>query len=161
VCIVHVHGQTLELFRQVRGSGEWVLQHRIPELSRATRGLPGYPDHKRFWWQMVEVIAGGTGFAILSAWVSDRGTSMTWLFSFNVDTMELQAVTNEAAYCGKTVTSTYTLPSPRFLRSGRSLLKPKSISLIKANTSIFQYLHTSYPRVTYSTKCHAITSNKC
>ena len=150
VCIVHVHGQTLELFRRrqvVHGTGEWVLEHSIPKLSRETRRLPGYPDHKRFWWQTVEVIAGGTGFAILSAWVSDRGRSMTWLFSFNVDTMELQPVTNEAAYCGKTMASTYTMPWPRFLRAARRpLLKPKSTSPIKANPPIFQFLEASYPR---------------
>lgn len=95
VCIVHVRGQKLELFRQVRGSGgEWVLEHTIPKLSSATRGLLGYPDERWVRWLAVEVIAGGPGFAVLLVWLSAEG--MAWQLSFNVDTMELQAVTNEA-----------------------------------------------------------------
>jgi hypothetical protein len=62
--IVHVRGDDLELFRRIPKSGEWVLEHSIPGLSEATRGLPGYPEHSR--WMAVDVIAGGTRLAVFN-----------------------------------------------------------------------------------------------
>ncbi|KAK3152728.1 hypothetical protein QOZ80_2BG0162790 [Eleusine coracana subsp. coracana] len=102
--IVHVWGQELEVFRQQQGAGEWVLEHHIPRLSEACRGVPGYPEKKRFDW-IVDVAANGAGFVVLS--VLDCGRK--WLFSVDVETMKMAAVPDRT-YDG--ATCPYTLPWP-------------------------------------------------
>ncbi|PVH63225.1 hypothetical protein PAHAL_3G497100 [Panicum hallii] len=108
--IIHVHGDALEFFRLVRGGGAWVLEHSIPQLSEATRGLPGC--HKVLKWRAVDVIAGGTGIAVVSA---RAGYKRGWLFSVDMGTKELQVVPEDRikAYHRTTRTFTYMLPWPR------------------------------------------------
>lgn len=88
--IVHVRGEELELFRRVHGSGEWTLEHIIPNLSEATttRGLLVSLEKKGMAWMwitmkkngivwstMASVNADGAAFAILSACRSDQSDS--------------------------------------------------------------------------------------
>jgi hypothetical protein len=110
--IVHVCGEDLEVFRQIPSSGEWVLEHSIPRLSEATRGLQGHPEPSR--WRAVDVIAAGTRLAALRVYLSCG----SWLFSLDVDTMQLQVVPEHdvAAYPSRAMDpKVYTLPWPHFL----------------------------------------------
>ncbi|CAL5092313.1 unnamed protein product [Urochloa decumbens] len=109
--IVHVYGEELEFFRQVRG-GEWVLEHSIPKLSEAARGLLGCQE-RRLEWAVANVIAVGTGIAVLQA--RDRVGRM-WVFSVDMDTKELKVVPDED-YRRTRRTFTYTLPWRHFLRA--------------------------------------------
>ncbi|KAG0521741.1 hypothetical protein BDA96_08G187300 [Sorghum bicolor] len=90
--IVHVCRKDLELFRQIPSSGEWVLEHSIPRLSEATRGLQGHPEPSR--WREVDVVAGGTRLAVLEVSLTwrRRGDKRSWSFSLDVNTMQLQAM---------------------------------------------------------------------
>ncbi|CAN6343853.1 unnamed protein product [Urochloa humidicola] len=116
VRIVHVHGEELEVFRRVGGSsGMWVLEHSIRRLSKAARGLPSCPPRNKGYRRMeMEVMAGGTGFAIVS--VELIAGYQRWSFSVDVDTMELQDVPQKAYHKTDEI-FTYTLPWPRFLRA--------------------------------------------
>ncbi|CAN6343852.1 unnamed protein product [Urochloa humidicola] len=113
--MVHVYGEELEFFRRVCGGrgGEWVLEHSIPKLSEAARGLLGCPE-KRLEWAVVNVIAVGTGIAVLQA--RDRGDRKWLYFSVDMDTKELKVVPNED-YRWTRQTFTYTLPWRQFLRA--------------------------------------------
>ncbi|CAL4897768.1 unnamed protein product [Urochloa decumbens] len=113
--IIHVHGEDLEVFRRVRGGhgSEWVLEHSIPKLSEATRGLLGCRPDQRLEWTEVHVISVGTGIAVLSA--GDR-TDKKWFFSVDMDTEEMKVVPNED-YCRTMRTFTYTLPWRQCLRA--------------------------------------------
>ncbi|CAD6266901.1 unnamed protein product [Miscanthus lutarioriparius] len=106
--IVHANGEEIEVFRWVHGTAEWVLEHSIPRLSEVARGLPSYLAERPFHWA-VKVIADGVGFAVLS--VLDF-SKRKWLFTVDVDTMEVQFIPESTyhLYRGTRATSTYTLP---------------------------------------------------
>jgi hypothetical protein len=66
VRVVHVNGEDLEVFRRVNDG--WVLEHRIPRLSEATRYLlPGYRGKENDCDWNVEAVGDGPGFVVLSA----------------------------------------------------------------------------------------------
>ncbi|CAN6329877.1 unnamed protein product [Urochloa humidicola] len=118
--IVHVHGKDLEVFRRVSdggsgGGGEWVLEHSIPKLSEAARGLLGCrPADKRLQWTEVSVISVGNGIVVLSA--RDRHGERKLLFSVDMDTKEMEVVPKED-YRRTRQTIAYTLPWRQFLRA--------------------------------------------
>ncbi|KAF8655539.1 hypothetical protein HU200_061084 [Digitaria exilis] len=116
--IIHLRGEALEFFRLVHGSGEWVLEHTIPDLSEATRRLPNGPPEKVLRLREVDVIAGEAGTAILSVTARDK---MSWLFSIDMAAKKLQVVPTRETYYRRTRGMfAYALPWPRFLRACRS-----------------------------------------
>jgi len=68
--IIHArcYGEALEFFCLVRGGGggAWVLEHSIPQLAEAMRRLLRGRS-EALGWTAVDVIAGGTGIAVVSA----------------------------------------------------------------------------------------------
>ena len=118
--IVHVCGKELELFRRVHGSGEWVLEHSITSLSEATHGLSVCLEKctKMEWRTVADVVAEGTSLAVLSAYSRSGDYDKVWLFSIDVNTMELRVLPEER-YRRRDTRSilNYTLPRPQFLRA--------------------------------------------
>nr|CAB3462619.1 unnamed protein product [Digitaria exilis] len=81
--MIHVRGEQLEFFRLVRGCGEWVLEHTIPDLSEAMCRLPDGLPEKTLKLMLVDVISCGTGTAVLSATACNE---MRWFVSIAMDT---------------------------------------------------------------------------
>ncbi|KAF8692161.1 hypothetical protein HU200_039762 [Digitaria exilis] len=115
--IIHLRGEALEFFRLIHGSGEWVLEHIIQNLSEVARKLPDGPPEKVLRLTEVNVIAGEAGTAVLSATARNK---TSWLFSVAMDTKKLQVVPTRETLRRTRGIFAYALPWPRFLRACRS-----------------------------------------
>ncbi|CAL5080923.1 unnamed protein product [Urochloa decumbens] len=93
VRIVHLtdNGHNLEVFRQHHGNNDWVLEMSV-QLVEASRGLPGreedYFDMKTI------IIDADEGFVVLSP------ERKTWLYSVDLETMELKREYGREEYTG-------------------------------------------------------------
>ncbi|CAL5080916.1 unnamed protein product [Urochloa decumbens] len=106
VRIVHLAGSgELEVFSQAHGyhgtAHDWVLHMRV-QLIEAARGLSGHRE--KYFAQGIKIIDAQEGFVMLSP------VDKTWLFSVDLETMELKREYGRKKYTGPAFT--YTLPWP-------------------------------------------------
>ncbi|CAL5080921.1 unnamed protein product [Urochloa decumbens] len=107
VRIVHVsnNGGNLEVFRQGHGN-DWVLQMSV-QLVEASRGLPGREEN--YFGMKTVIIDAEEGFVVLSP------EHKTWLYSVDLETMELKREYGREQYTGPAYP--YTFPWPPVMRA--------------------------------------------
>nr|CAB3504023.1 unnamed protein product [Digitaria exilis] len=109
--IVHVDGYEIEVFRQERSGGGWMLEHRLSEM--ANRRLPGHPAScegaQALDW-IERAVADGAGFVVLSVQRLGRNVLVT----VDVETMKMELLTEETYYGS---TCPYTLPWPPLVQA--------------------------------------------
>ncbi|RLN33469.1 uncharacterized protein C2845_PM03G31770 [Panicum miliaceum] len=114
VRIVHLTfgGDMLEVMSQPHGcrgtstDNDWVVEMRV-QLLDARRGLPGHKEKYFAMW--TKIIDAEEGFVVLSP------EEKQWLFSVNLETMEIKREYRRKKYTGAAFQ--YTLPWPPVLRA--------------------------------------------
>ncbi|CAN6195580.1 unnamed protein product [Urochloa humidicola] len=81
VRVVRLDGQDLEVYGQMPGSGQWVVEKSVRVRDLAA-GLPGWRDS--FSDQPTRIVAAGDTFLVLTR------TEKTWLFSVELESMEAE-----------------------------------------------------------------------
>ncbi|TVU00862.1 hypothetical protein EJB05_53710, partial [Eragrostis curvula] len=81
VRVVRVGGQSLDVFYQMPGSSEWVVESSV-QLRDAAAGLPGWDD--KLLKEPARIVAAGDTFVVLTP------AEETWLFSVDLETMFLE-----------------------------------------------------------------------
>lgn len=94
VRVVRVGGQRLDVLTQTPpGSDQWVVEKTV-QLRDAAAGLPGWDD--RFLLQQpARIVSVGDTFVVLTP------TEETWLFSMDLETMELERDHERNRYVGQ------------------------------------------------------------
>jgi hypothetical protein len=105
--IVQLYRDELDVFGRVHGSSRWVHVRIVRLLSQVIRRLSKFPAEEQFYRWGIPVFSDGPGFVVLLAQDCERRSR--WLFSVDVETMEMKAVT-ESAYHKTRRTWSYALP---------------------------------------------------
>ncbi|KAG8056413.1 hypothetical protein GUJ93_ZPchr0002g24140 [Zizania palustris] len=89
--VVRVIGNDLKVFRQLAGRGEWMLEKML-RLPDATRGLPGREEW--FFQHEAMIVAANEEYVLVTP------REKTWVFSVELDTMEVEREHERNKYPG-------------------------------------------------------------